>query len=157
MAIAYKISLYLILLCFSLNALGDYESNDIVLVTPVNSDLHIDDESFLILSSLEIRKVFLGLPVTRNGNLIEGLVFQPDEEMREIFLRAMVGMTTRTYDKKVLQVRLSSGGSLVPIYTELSELLADFDRSPNAISFVTYEEAKEHKLQVVQVLWRSRN
>ena len=139
------------------------QEQDIVLVTSAESSFFDVDEEGEIslaispLSSLEIRKLFLGLPVTRQNALMEPMVYEPNDHMGEIFLKAIVGMTARAYNRKMLQARLSAGGALVPVYEDIQTLIDGFERSSNTVSFVTYKEAMEHDLRVVQVLWLDRN
>ncbi len=109
------------------------------------------------LSSLDLRKLFLGLPITQEGQQLQAVIYQPDSEMRDIFLKTVVGMTSRSFERKVLQARLSFGARIVPTYRSKTEVVEALQEKQLVVSFMPFSDAQFYELEVVQTLWHAEN
>ena len=130
--------------------LAQNDEADLVLVSSFNTNIEP-------LSSLDIRKVFLGLRVSQEAGELEAFLYIPNDQLQEIFLQSIVGMTSRSYERKVLQLRLSVGAQIVEEFEELQSLTEALNNKTNSLSFMTYADAREQGLHVIQTLWKSQN
>ena len=67
------------------------------------------DSKIAQLDSLEVRKLFLGLTVTQDGNRLRPVLNETDARVKEIFLQNIVSMSDITYDRSLLRLTLIQG------------------------------------------------
>lgn len=112
------------------------------------------DSKVAQLDSLEVRKLFLGMTVTHDGERLRPLVNESDPEMKDIFLQNIVSMTDMTYDRRLLRLALQSGRSLPDVYTDTAALLNAVAADPHAISFARAREVQhDRRIKILRVLW----
>jgi hypothetical protein len=106
------------------------------------------------LDSLEVRKLFLGMTVTHNGERLQPLLNESDPQLKAVFLQNVVSMTDATYDRRLLRLALQGGRSLPIVYTETSLLLKAVAIDPTAVSFAWAKDVQHNKgTKVLRVLW----
>src|ERR1700681_325759 len=93
-------------------------SADETLVLIVSADSKVDQ-----LDSLEVRKLFLGMTVTHNGDRLRPVLDEADARVKEIFLQNIVSMSDTTYDRSVLRLTLIQGQIKPIAYKEIALLL----------------------------------
>lgn len=108
------------------------------------------------ISSLTVRKVFLGVPTRSGGTVLRGVRNLTDHRLTDVFLQTVVAMSQRSYDHRLLSLALQSGAPL-PLeasdWPELVQMLAD---NPGALSYMWYEDAvRLPSIKIMRVLWRS--
>src|SRR4030081_2105002 len=69
------------------------------LVLIVSADSKVDQ-----LDSLEVRKLFLGMTVTHNGDRLRPLLNEAEPRLKDVFLQNVVSMTDMTYDPRKLRL-----------------------------------------------------
>ena len=106
------------------------------------------------LGSLELRKLFLGVPVSQGNVELEPFLYRNDKAIDEVFLKGIVGMTLRSYDRKVLQLRLSSGHSLMQKIDSPDQAPEILFADPMAVTYMWRDDADRLNLRTVQVLWQ---
>lgn len=106
------------------------------------------------LDSLEVRKLFLGLTVTYNGDRLRPVLDETDARIKEIFLQNIVSMSDTTYDRSVLRLALIQG-QLKPIaYKDLALLLTAVESDPAAVSYAWAKDvAHDSRIKILRVLW----
>jgi hypothetical protein len=106
------------------------------------------------LDSLEVRKLFLGMTVTHNGERLRPLLNESDPRLKAVFLQNVVSMTDITYDRRVLALALQGGRSLPVVYTDKALLLKAIAADPTAVSFAWAKDVQHDKgAKVLRVLW----
>jgi hypothetical protein len=126
---------------------GARADHSMVLVTSRNS-------SFSSLSSLEIRKAYLGFDVVKNGKPVFAVSNRSNERAGSIFLQNVIGMSERSYDRRLLTLTLQSGRSRPVEFDDLDTLLDYVESHPNFITFVWEEDLEgRENLQLIRVLW----
>ena len=106
------------------------------------------------LDSLEVRKLFLGMTVTHNGERLRPLLNESDPRLKAVFLQNVVSMTDITYDRRVLALELQGGRSLPVVYTDKALLLKAIAVDPTAVSFAWAKDVPHDKgAKVLRVLW----
>ena len=107
------------------------------------------------LSALEVRRLFLGLPVLVAGMPLHPLRNRSDPRLDAIFLQHIVALSAEAYDRQLL-TGLNRQGRVPPLDVrsagKIRELLAS-DRF--AVSFLWRSDVEaDRQLRTVRVLWQ---
>jgi len=119
-SVRLRIAQLLISVALVLSAQVSWADSAVVLVTAKDSPI----ES---ISSLDVRKAYLGIVVTVDGNSVRALRRRDDEHLNQIFLQSVMAMTQRSYERRLLSLVLKFGTPRpleVDSHEELLELLA---------------------------------
>ena len=128
---------------------GVRAEQEVVLVAAADSPLET-------LDSLELRKVYLGVPVTRNGKAVVGLRNTSDEQLDQIFLQTIVAMSEKSYARRMLSLTLRFGIPRAPAYDDVQKLREALLANPYSISYMWRDAAAPPSgLKILKVLWRS--
>jgi hypothetical protein len=106
------------------------------------------------LDSLEVRKLFLGLTVTHNGNRLRPVLNESDDRVKQIFLQNIVSMSDITYDRRLLRLSLIQGQTQPTAYKNITQLINSVAADPSAVSYAWAEDvAHETRIRILRVLW----
>jgi hypothetical protein len=106
------------------------------------------------LDSLEVRKLFLGLTVTHNGNRLRPVLNESDDRVKQIFLQNIVSMSDITYDRRLLRLSLIQGQTQPTAYKNITLLINSVAADPSAVSYAWAEDvAHETRIRILRVLW----
>ena len=121
--------------------------HQVVLVAAATSPLHDID-------SLELRKIFLGFTVKRDGQAITGLRNISDEDLNDIFLQTVVAMSEKSYKRRQLSLTLRKGLPRIAEYDNVEDLIKALSSNPYSISY-THEDVAEREpgIKILRVLW----
>jgi len=121
---------------------------EVVLVVAANSPLHEMD-------SLEIRKIYLGFTVKRNGKNIRGLLNTSNSTLNDIFLQSVVAMTDKSYRRRLLSMTLRQGIPRPATYDDLIRLQDALLANPYNVTYMWKESAdRMTDVRILRVLWR---
>lgn len=120
----------------------------VVLVTSENGSLKD-------ISSLDIRKAYLGISVAVDGKVIRPIRRSDDERLDQVFLQSVMAMSRRSYERRLLSLVLKFG---TPRPEEVDEgedfVMLLLDR-PNSISYMWKSDAEaEPRVRTIKVLWQ---
>jgi hypothetical protein len=119
------------------------------LVLIVSADSKVEQ-----LDSLEVRKLFLGLTVTQNGDRLRPVLDEADARVKEIFLQNIVSMSDTTYDRSVLRLTLIQGQIKPIAYKDIALLLKAVEDDPTAVSYAWAKDvAHDSRIKILRVLW----
>ena len=107
------------------------------------------------LPPTEVRKLFLGLPVTQNGLRLEPLRNASDPLLNEVFLQKIMFMSAQSYDRQLLSQVFRFGGHRPVSYSDVGTLAAALRDQPGTVSYMWLPTA--HRIpgiKVVQDLWQ---
>jgi hypothetical protein len=112
------------------------------------------DSSVRALDSVDVRKLFLGLPVLVNGDPLHPLRNRSDPLLDQIFLQQIVAMSQPGYDREIL-ILVNRQRSLRPAeYSSVAAVVTALEADPNAVSFMWLRDVGHNpKLRVIRVLW----
>jgi hypothetical protein len=120
----------------------------VVLVAAATSPLHD-------LDSLELRKLYLGYSVRRDGRIVKGLRNTGDEELNRIFLQAVVAMSEKSYRRRLLSLPLRQGIPRPSGYAKSEHLLNALSRNPYSVTYMWKEAAdRSTDVKTLKVLWQ---
>jgi hypothetical protein len=106
------------------------------------------------LDSLEVRKLFLGLTVTHDGNRLRPVLNEADDRVKEIFLQNIVSMSDITYDRRLLRLSLIQGQTQPTVYKNITLLINSVASDPSAVSYAWAKDvAHEPRIRILRVLW----
>jgi hypothetical protein len=112
------------------------------------------DSKIAQLDSLEVRKLFLGLTVTQNGNRLRPVLNETDARVKEIFLQNIVSMSDITYDRSLLRLTLIQGQRRPSAYGDIALLLKAVAADPSAVSYAWSKDVtRDPRLRILRVLW----
>ena len=112
------------------------------------------DSSVRALDSVDVRKLFLGLPVLVNGTPLHPLRNRSEPLLDEIFLQNIVAMSKSSYDRQVLIGVNRQLALRPPELTSAAEVVAAVSADPNAVSFMWQREVGHNpRIRVIRVLW----
>ena len=119
------------------------------LVLIVSADSKVEQ-----LDSLEVRKLFLGLTVTHDGDRLRPVLDEADPRIKEIFLQNIVSMSDTTYDRNVLRLALIQGQIKPIAYKDMALLIKAVESDPTAVSYAWAKDvAHDPRIKILRVLW----
>jgi len=141
--------LCLTLICSSNNAQTTQRS--LLLVSSENAEL----ES---LSHADVRKLFLGVPMTNDQVRLKPLLNASDPLITEVFLQQIVFMSKRQYERQLLSRVFRLGDQRPPEYENIEMLAKALLDTPGSLSYM-WSEQLEHQtgLKSLGVLWTDSN
>jgi hypothetical protein len=120
----------------------------VVLVAAATSPLHD-------LDSLELRKIYLGFPVTRDEKIVRGLRNTEDEDLNRIFLQTIVAMSEKSYRRRLLSLPLRQGIPRPDKYNNAEHLLEALSRNPYSVTYMWKDAAvRSADIKILKVLWQ---
>ena len=107
------------------------------------------------LDAIEVRKLYLGLSVIRNGLPLRALDNRSDDKLHQAFLQNVVAMPEGVYERRLLSIMLQQGARRPQAFETASALLAAVAADPSAVSIAwATEVAQDRRIKVLRVLWR---
>lgn len=119
----------------------------LVLATSVNSAVPM-------LSTQETRKLFLGVPLQKDGVRPIPLLNLSDQTEYQVFLQKVAYMSANTYENQTLSVVFRLGGKRPESFNDLPSLVNTLQQQPEAITFLWEDQVSAADgLKIVSVLW----
>ena len=141
------LSLIACLCMFSLNGLAEPSQHTLILVSS-------QDSSIPALSPLDIRKLFLGVPIIRNGLILKPLRNATDPLLTEVFLQKVIFMSERSYDRELLSRVYRLGGKRPKIYSVNTELVNELRHIPGTLTYMWLDDIENTAgLKSLGVIW----
>lgn len=133
------------------DASSNYQSSrsqQIVLVT-------LGDCCAAPLSSLQLRKLFLGIPVSVDGCQLQPLRNRIDVRLDELFVQAVMSMAPRTYERQLISGLFREGRPRPAEFTSEQLLLEAVFEIPCSVTYMWKQQAEKiSNVTIVQVLWK---
>ena len=139
----------LLILLLACGVFGPVHSASESVVLVVRADSPVRD-----LSSVEVRKLFLGVPVLVDGKLLHPLRNRSDVRLDDIFLQQIVAMSQEAYDRQIL-VGLNRQGWVRPAEAvSVARVIEDLYADPQAVSYMWRRDVEHNpRLKVLRILW----
>ncbi|HLA74981.1 MAG TPA: hypothetical protein VJM76_03625 [Gammaproteobacteria bacterium] len=119
----------------------------LVLVTSANTNLPA-------LTNVEVRRLFLGKPLVKDGVRIEGLRNTSDELLQEVFLQKVVFMSVRAYERQLLSNVFREGGERPADYKEVNQLLNALQEKYGTLTYMWANVAQATPgVKIIGELW----
>ena len=142
-----KVAISIAVLFLPLTTLVFAEQQAVVLVADLSSPLDG-------LSSIQLKKIYLGQRVDFDGHPIKALRNASDPRLERIFLQSVVSMSKASYDRRLLSLTLRSGTPRPPILSEWNKIIEALSDDPHAVTYAWLSDArKASALKILRVLW----
>ena len=143
-----RLALRALVLLACMLASSAHAERSVVLVT--NAECQIDS-----LSMLEVRKAYFGLAVSFDRQPIRAFRLNNDEELNQVFFQAVVAMSERSYERRLLSLLLKYGSPRPQEFYEVRELARAVRRSNCGIGYMWLDDvAAEQGLRSIRLLWQ---
>lgn len=139
----------LVLLLFTLaGGLAEAADRELVLIASSNSAVeHLDP--------IEIRKLFLGLPVIRDGVPLRPVCNVSDDRIEEVFLQYVVAMSQSAYDRRILSLVNTQGRARPVELRSRDAVLATLAADRRAVSYAWRSDVVGNpRVRILKVLWK---
>jgi hypothetical protein len=136
-----------ILLLMLATPLGAAERELVLIAGPGGAVEHLDP--------IEIRKLFLGLPVLRGGMPLRPVCNTSDERIQEVFLQYVVAMSQSAYDRRILSL-VNTQGRVRPLELHTRDaVLATLYADRQAVSYAWLSDISGNpRIRILRVLWK---
>lgn len=110
-----------------------------------------------VLSPEDVRKLYLGVAVTRDGKTFLPLCNHTDTVTYEVFMQKVMYMSGPAYERAIMtrMVRTASG-IRPPEYASEKDLLQALATRPNAVTYMWADKAEAAGLKVMAELWHEK-
>jgi len=106
------------------------------------------------IDSIELRKIYLGFTVLRDGHIVKGLRNTGDEDINRVFLQTVVAMSQKAYTRRQLFLTLRKGIPNLAEYEKDEDLLKALSSNPYSISYMWAQDAElQPGIKILRVLW----
>lgn len=114
-----------------------------------------NDSPIEVVSSLDIRKSYLGISVSLNGQIIRPVRRHDDERLDEIFLQTVMAMSRRSYERRLLSLLLKFGTPRPEDVSDRANLLEVLSKRPASITYMWKSDAEaDPRVKIIRVLWQ---
>jgi len=137
-----------VLLLLSMTA--SWAQDAVVLVT--SSESPITD-----ISSLDIRKAYLGIKVSITGSTVRPLRQRGDDRLNLIFLQSVIAMSQKSYERRLLSMMLKYGTPRPDEVRGREAVITRLESNYFAIAYMWQSDAEsDSRVKIVKVLWQER-
>jgi len=110
------------------------------------------------LTHAELRKIFLGIPVTRENVRLRPLLNSTDPLAMSIFLQQVVFMSEREYRRQLLSRVFRLGDQRPQEFDDIASLVEEVRNTAGSLTFMWSDQFEQHGgLKSLGVLWASSN
>jgi len=107
------------------------------------------------ISTLDTRKIYLGVSVAIDGKNIRAIRWYNDERLNQIFLQSVIAMSHRSYERRLLSMVLKFGSPRPVEVDGQDELVAALAKNPMSIAYMWKRDAEsDTRLKIIRVLWQ---
>jgi hypothetical protein len=110
--------------------------------------------TFKNLSIREVRRLFLGIPVSKNGERLTALRHYSSPLLKQVFLQKIIFMSERNYERQLMLRTFRFGNSRPKILNDIDSVFQALENTVNGVSYMwSSDAAKIGGFQIVDVLW----
>ena len=107
------------------------------------------------ISSLDVRKAYLGVSLRLEGHSIRPLRLGNDEQLNQIFFQSVVAMSRKSYERRVLSLALKFGTPRPVEYDSLGEAIGALQRIQCSVVYAWKKDLENVEgIRVIRVLWQ---
>jgi hypothetical protein len=106
------------------------------------------------LSSFEVRKIYLGITVFKDGRPVRGLRNATDPRLNGVFLQAVIGLSAESYERRLLTNVFKFGTARPAEISDPAEIARTLAADPYAVTYVWVSDGLPEGLKELRVLWQ---
>ena len=150
LSVRVAVSKFLLVLVLVLFLTASRADDTVVLVTSTDSPVSG-------VSSLDIRKAYLGIAVPVSGNTLRPFRRGEDERLNRIFLQSVIAMSLKSYERRLLSMMLKFGTPRPVEVDSHEELVQRLTRNRYGIAYMWKADADaDARVKIIRVLWQER-
>jgi hypothetical protein len=88
------------------------------------------------ISSLDVRKAYLGVRVVYENSPIRAIRLTSDDRLNQIFLQAVVAMSEETYERRLVSQLLKFGRPRPPEFDSIEDLVVALSDTPCSVAYM---------------------
>jgi hypothetical protein len=113
------------------------------------------DSSSPALTVQEARKLFLGVPLEKDGERPVPLINTSDALIYQVFLQKVAFMSATAYENQTISVVFRLGGKRPERYDDLESLVTALHQHPGSVTYLWEDQVKANQgIKLVNVLWQ---
>ncbi len=106
------------------------------------------------LDSIQLRRLYLGMRVSRDGRVLTPLRNLTDPRLDALFVQAVMAMTARSYERRLISGKFRKARSIPSLFRDQDRLIQALKARPEAVTYMWADQAHSIPgIQVIQVLW----
>ena len=106
------------------------------------------------LTVQEARKLFLGIPVDKNGAAVIPILNTSDPLLYEVFLQKVTYMSSSAYETQLVSTVFRMGGKRPGNFSDAKTLAGALRKNPNSVTYLWQDQAQKLAgVKAVSVLW----
>ncbi|MDO9371260.1 MAG: hypothetical protein Q7U07_01525 [Gammaproteobacteria bacterium] len=106
-------------------------------------------------SARDLRRLFLGVPIIKDGHTLVPLRNNTDPMLHEVFLQKIVFLSARNYEHHLLSQVFRLGGQRPELYSDMNELVSALKTRPGAVTYMWADTAQTLPgIRIVEDLWQ---
>jgi hypothetical protein len=106
------------------------------------------------LDAIDLKRLFLGIPVAAAGSNLRGVLNYSDTRLRELFYEHVMGMTGSNYEQRSLELTLEQGRRVPSTYHDEAVLLAAVAHDGKLVTYTWRSRVLGNpQLRIVRELW----
>ncbi len=107
------------------------------------------------ISTLDLRKAYLGVTVTIDGRRLRPVLMRGDEKLEQIFYQSVVAMSKKSYERRRLSLALKYGTPRLAEFDDV-EAVSEVLRSDGCtITFIWGRDAESLQgVKTIKLLWQ---
>jgi len=143
----YLTALLIVLSLLSIVCAAQPTSRSLLIVA--SDEIHLDS-----IGHAELRKIFLGVPVTKDEVRIRPLLNETDTRATSIFLQQVIFMSEREYKRRLISRVFRLGDQRPQEYDDLALLVEQLRESQGSVSFMWSDQLENYDgLKSLGVIW----
>lgn len=106
------------------------------------------------LSSIELRKLFLGLRTSKDNHVLKPLRNTTGPDIDNLFIQAVMAMSPGTYERRLISGAFQAGLTRPAEYSGIDDLRTALQDIPCSVSYMWANQAQHFpELNIIQILW----
>ena len=143
-------SLNIVLFCVLLGASSPWANNTHSLVLATSSQSELPP-----LTTQEARKLFLGVPLEKDGAHPIPLMNVTDPVLYQVFLQKVAYMSASNFENQTLSVVFRLGGKRPETYSDLNDLVSALQQHPGTVTYLWEDQVRANQgIKSLNVLWQ---
>jgi len=107
------------------------------------------------ISTLELRKAYLGVAVAVEGQRLRPIMMRGDEKLEQIFYQSVVAMSKKSYERRRLSLALKYGTPRLAEFDEVSAVSQALQSDECAITYLWSRDAETIPgIKTIKLLWQ---
>ncbi len=113
------------------------------------------DSPITEMSSLDIRKAYMGISVIVNERSVHAVRRRDDDRLNKIFLQSVIAMSQRSYERRLLSLVLKFGTPRPAEARNREELAELLQRDLASITYMWKSDAEaDPSVRIIGILWQ---